>query len=498
MRTLTSIFLTLTLTVVILAGCDAFSNDESGIVTLSGTVVDSADRVGIEDVVVRVSANSDSVAFTNTQGNYQLQFEADSTQDVVLTFSKSGFISTSSVVTVVPERTIEVAPILLVETETGGGGGSDDDDLVRSSGRASNILLESQSSTSIGVRESGSVEVAELIFQATDSLGRAITPENAATINFTFGANPGGEAFIFPPSVTTDENGRAKTNISSGTIAGVVQVIATATVDSRVIRSRPVALAIHGGLPDEEHFAVATETFNVARGLFVFGIETALTAFVGDQYSNPVRPGTAVYFTTSAGIIEGSANTGPLGTGSVSLITGPPVPEDHPTYGPGYLTVSARTADRFNNEITSTIDLLFSGSTNIVFPAGQGGLATGQAYTFFVYDENQNPLAAGTSITVSAEGTNVEAVGNTNVLLTDNLFGDHNFENLGITYGTTRFSFGIAQGPDEDADGNPIPPVVEAVTIRVTSPNGNLERVIFANGAVFSRDESGELVPVLD
>ena len=496
MRTLTSIFLTLTLTVFVLAGCDAFKNDDAGTVTLSGTVVDSNTRIGIEDVVVRISLDSDSVAFTDAQGNYTLRFEADSTQDGTLSFSKSGYISTTSGITVVPERTIEVAPILLVEVESGGG--DDDDDLVRSSGRASNILLETQSATSIGVRESGSVEVAELVFQATDSLGRAITPENATAVNFSFGANPGGEAFIFPPSVTTDENGRAKTNISSGTIAGVVQVIATATVDGRVIRSRPVALSIHGGLPDQEHFAVATETFNVARGLFVFGIPTSITAFVGDQYSNPVRPGTSVYFTTSAGIIEGSANTGPLGTGSVSIITGPPVPEDHPTYGPGYLTVSARTADRFNNEITDTVDLLFSGSTNIVFPAGQGGLAIGQAYTFFVYDENQNPLAGGTSITVTAQGTNVEAVGNTNVQLTDNLFGDHNFENLGITYGTTRFSFGIAQGPQEDADGNPIAPVIEAVTIRVTSPNGNLERVIFANGAVFSRDESGELVPVLN
>ena len=496
MRTLTSILLTLTLTVIVLAGCDAFNNDDSGIVTLSGTVVDSETRVGVEDVVVRSTINSDSVAFTDAQGNYQLQFEADSTQDVSLSFTKSGFISTSTVVTVVPDRTIDVAPILLVEVDTGDG--SDDDPLVRASGKASNILLESQSSTSIGVRESGSVEVAELVFQVTDSLGRPITPENAATINFNFGVNPGGGAFIFPQSVITDENGRAKTNISSGTIAGVVQVIASATVDSRVILSRPVAMAIHGGLPDEQHFDVATQTFNVARGLVVFGIETNITAFVGDQYSNPVRQGTAVYFTTTAGIIEGSANTGPLGTGSVSIITGPPVPTDHPIYGPGYLTVSARTADRFNTEITATIDLLFSGNTNIVFPPGQGALMTGQSYNYFVYDQNQNPLGAGTSITVTAEGTNVEAVGNTNVLLTDNLFGDHNFENLGITYGRTRFSFGIAQGEDVDADGNLIPAVIEAVTIRVTSPNGNLERVIFANGSVFSRDESGDLVPVLD
>ena len=65
-----------------------------------------------------------------------------------------------------------------------------------------------------------------------------------------FGVNPGGEAFIYPQSATTDENGIVTTNVSSGTIAGVVQIIADATVDGRVIRSKPVAIAIHGGLPD--------------------------------------------------------------------------------------------------------------------------------------------------------------------------------------------------------------------------------------------------------
>lgn len=492
MRTFTSIFLTLTLAVIFMAGCDAFSNDESGTVTLSGTVVDSETRVGVEDVLVQVSV-SDSIAFTDAFGQYTLQFEVDSTQDVTLQYSKSGFESTSTDLTVVPDQTVDVTPILIVENEAGGG--ADDDPLVRESGRASNILLLSQSSTSIGVRESGSVEVAELVFQATDSLGRAVVPENAATIRFRFGANPSGEAFIFPEVGVTDENGQVKTNISSGTIAGVVQVIATSTVDSRVIQSKPVALAIHGGLPDNDHFGVASDIFNVARAWDVWGVETNITAFVGDQYSNPVRPNTAVYFTSSAGIIGGSATTGPLGRASVSIISAPPQPV-HPEFGPGYVTITGSTADLNETEITDDALVLFSGSSNIVFPAGQGGLAIGPTYTFFVYDQNQNPLAAGTNITVSAQGTNVESVGNTNVDLTDNLFGDHNFESQGITYGTTRFTFGIAQGEEVDANDQPIPPEIEAVTIRVTSPNGNIERVIFASGAVFSRDESGELIPV--
>jgi len=496
MRTLTSIFLTLTLTIFVLAGCDAFNDDEGGIVTLTGTVVNSLTRVGVEDVIVQVSI-SDSIAITNAQGQYTLQFEADSTQELVLSYSKSGFISTDTEVTIVPERTIDVAPVLFVEVDTGDGDDDDDDPLIRSSGRASNILLDSQSATSIGVRESGSVEVAELVFQATDSLGREITPENAATISFRFGANPSGEAFIFPETATTDENGRVKTNISSGTIAGVVQVIATATVDGRVIQSKPVAIAIHGGLPDEDHFGIAPQVFNVARAWEVWGIETSITAFVGDQYSNPVRQGTVVYFTSSAGIIGGSATTGALGTGSVSIISAPPQP-DHPEFGPGYVTITGSTADRDEVEITDDTVILFSGSTRIVYDSNQPDLDVGPTYTYSVYDQNMNPLAAGTNIQVIAEGTNVVAVGNTNVLLTDNLFGNHNFDNQGITYGITRFTFGIARGPEVNDLNEPIDPEPEAVTIRVTSPNGNLERVIFQNGGVFTRTDSGELIPVLD
>ena len=499
MRTLSSVFITFILAAVILIGCDAFGSDDSGVVTLTGTVVNSITRVGVDDVIVQVSI-SDSIAITNAQGEYTISFEVDSTQEISLGYSKSGFISTNTRVTVVPERTIDVAPLLFAPEGEGGddgSGGGIDDPIIRESGRASNILLFGQSSTTIGVRESGSQEVAELVFQATDSLGRAITPENEITMSFSFGANPSGEAFIFPESAVTDENGRAQTTISSGTIAGVVQVIAEATVDGRIIRSRPIALAIHGGFPDVDHFGVATRVLNVARAYDIWGIENEITAFVGDQYSNPVREGTAVYFTSSAGIIGGSNVTGAQGTASVTIISGPPQP-DHPNLGPGYVLVSASTADINDTEISDDVLVLFSGTSNIVFPGGQGPILVGEPYNFYVYDQNQNPLAAGTSITVSAEGTNVVAVGNTNVQLTDNLYGDHTFETPEETFGITRFTFGVAQGEQVDDMGQLIDAEIEAITIRVTSPNGNIERVIFQSGGIFARDESGELVPVLD
>ena len=475
-----------------IAGCDLFTGEsESGPVTLTGLVINSVSNDPVAEAFVRVLP-MDELTETDAQGRFSLVVDVDSTMDVDITVSKSGFVNQSTSVLAVADRTIEVATIRLEPIEGGTDPTSPGGNV---SGRASNLLLLGQSANSIGVRESGSVEVAELVFQATDSLGRPVTLDNQVTINFSFGVNPGGDAFIFPEAAATNENGEVKTNVSSGLVAGVVQVVASATVDGRTIRSLPVPLTIHGGLPDVQHFGVATARLNVPRAWDFWGTENTITAFVGDQYGNPVRLGTAVYFTTSAGIIEGSAQTGALGTATVSQISGPPQPV-HPEFGNGYAIVTGTTADRNQSEITDDVLVLFSGSSIIVVPA-QGPIFLGNAYEFWVYDQNQNPLAAGTNITVSASGTNVEAFGNTNTTLPDMLFGDHNDPNLPPdvdTFGRTKFNFGYQQGEQVDQDNNLIPPELEAITIRVTGPNGNSERVVLANGAVLKRDENGNLI----
>lgn len=472
------------------AGCDLFSgSSEAGVVTLTGLVVNSVTSDPVEGAFVRVLP-MDELGETDQVGRYRIEVDIDSTMDVSLAVTKSGYVNQTTTVLAVADRTIDVANIRLVplEGDTDSGSGN------RISGSASNLLLLSQTTTSIGVRESGSQEVAELVFQAADSLGRPVNLDNQTTINFRFGANPGGDAFIFPEAAQTNENGEVRTNISSGTVSGVVQIIATAVVGGRTIRSKPVAISIHGGLPHEDHFGVAPQTLNVARAWDIWGVETTVTAFVGDQFGNPVRTGTSVSFTTSAGIVGGSSQTSVDGRAPVQLISGPPQPV-HPEYGNGYVIVTGSTADRGENEISDDAVVLFSGTTQIVVPTGQGPIVKGNAYEFHVYDQNQNPLASGTNISVIAGGTNVEAFGNTDVALSDNLFGDHN-NGIGVTtYGITRFSFGYQQGEETDADGNLIPDQLEAITIRVQSPNGNTERVVLQNGAILKRDEAGKLVP---
>lgn len=491
MRYYISVILTACIISVTLAGCDLFSGgSDSGPVTLTGLVINADTNNPIDEAFVRILP-MDELIETDVNGRYSIVVEVDSTMDVTITASKSGFFNGSRTVLAVADRTIEVATIELVPED--GGSTDPDNPGVNITGKASNLQLISQTSTSIGVRESGSQEVAELVFQATDSLGRPIDLSNQTTVNFSFGANPGGDAFIFPEVAQTNENGEVRTNISSGLVAGVVQVVASTTVDGRNIRSLPVPLTIHGGLPQADHFGVATQRLNVPRAWDFWGTENTITAFVGDQYGNPVREGTSVYFTATAGIIGGSSETGGLGTAPVQQISGPPQPV-HPEFGNGYTIVTASTADRNQNEITDDVLVLFSGSSIIVVPSGQGPILQGNAYEFHVYDQNQNPLGAGTNIIVTANGTNVEAFGNTNTTLPDMLFGDHNNGAGFPTYGSTRFTFGFQQGEQTDQNGDLVPAELEAITIRVTGPNGNAERVVLQNGGVLKRDESGKMV----
>jgi hypothetical protein len=77
----------------------------------------------------------------------------------------------------------------------------------------------------------------------------------------------------------------------------------------------------------------------------------SVSVLVGDRYSNPVRPGTTVYFTTvyngisnyHGGIIQASAQTDNSGNATVTMTT-----EErpaHPDLLPGQFVVTASTVD---------------------------------------------------------------------------------------------------------------------------------------------------------
>lgn len=461
---------------IFIAGCDSFKSDDSGDLTITGFVIDQDDRP-VANATVEVRS-LDEFTTTDETGAYAMTVELDSTSSLTLTGSKAGYSTATSNFVGRAGETVDLTLRLILQGDS-----------PVESGQASNILLSGQSASTIGVTESGSEEVAQLTFQVTDSTGTPITLKNSTTINFAIGQGPGGGEFLFPESVETDNSGLATVNISAGTTAGVVQIVASTTVGGQTIRSLPVAMTIHGGLPDGDHFTLGPEKFNFP-GLLRFGTQNGISVLLGDKWFNPVRPGTAVYFTSSHGVIEGSTLTDGNGQGSVNLLSGNPIPPD------GVSIISASTADENQDEIISQTPVLWSGAPRITLTqTGTSNDPYFRTYDYTVTDGNGNPLSEGTGIAVSASGTKIITSGNVNTLLSDTVF-----LNGGMTYddvlrgpGITEFSFAVVEDPDGEEGENP---ALQQVTIAVSGPNGNLEITYGASGV--STSTEGAVVQQLD
>ena len=465
------------LLVVLVAGCD--TTDDSGVATFSGRVVSASTGNAIESATVRVERTGESTT-TNAQGEFVLDVEVDSSRAPVdLSVFASGYQEASRSVTAFVDQVTPIPDIALVRLGAGGGdgsggdGGGPDDGAEEGSGSAASITLLQRSSEAIGVQSAGADETATLTFVVLDAYGNPVDAEHAVTVNFTIASGPGGGEFLEPASAETNNAGRVQTTISSGTVAGTVQILASATTpDGNVIRSFPVVITITGGLPDLDHFSVAPASRNFP-GYDVFGLTNQVTAFVGDRYGNPVQPGTAVYFTTNAGIIEGSGTTDNLGRTTVELVSALPLSSGTPpaacpdANATGYGTVTARTSNDGQQMIESNTMVLFSAESEIRFGDINANADNGLgSYKFIVSDRFGHPLSPGTTIQVVADGVNVEAVGDVNVELGDYLCPGS---------GMTEFSTSVVQGDEEGEDDLPEPPVLETLTITVRSVNGNIQ-----------------------
>jgi hypothetical protein len=466
-------------------GCDV-GGGGSNEVTLSGRVLDaSSNPVNDALVTFQFTDGSDEAvertAQTDSAGHFSKSLEVDQTVEVVITASKKE-ANVQQVRQVSPDAgpMDDLAFTLSIGSEEN-----------REPGRPTNIILQGQSASAIRVQESGGTSVARLTFQVVDSTGKAIDIDQAVDVNFRFGKQP-GDATLTPSTVTTNGQGQATVNVLSGKTAGVVQLLATTQrPDGTELKSKPVGLAIHGGLPNKCHFSLGPAQFNFP-GLTEFGVSNSINVFVGDKYGNPVVPGTSVYFSTNAGIIGGSAKTGQQGQGEVTLSSANPLPDS------GVATIRAETVgtDDVNtivdpdncpepaetgneNTIFDTIPVLFSGRPEVKVEPDSAELD--QTYTLWVWDaEYHNPLAPGTTIQVEAEGTKVKATGSTEVTLGETAFnaeGDDGFspEDIANEEDLTLFTFRVVEDLEGNESGDP---KIETVTITVSGPNGDLEVVL--------------------
>jgi hypothetical protein len=416
-------------------------------VILSGRVFESVTGSPIDSAVIKVTGITPQiVTYTDSVGKYRVSFGVEVETEVKVIAFKEGYEPDTVAVLAIPGRTVNVPSLLLKRTapET------------PTSGEAASIVLVSQTAKSIGVKGSGSVEAAQMVFEVQDSSGKPVDLAHSVEVSFRIGSGPGGGEFIYPPKARTDAKGRVTANIVSGTKAGVVQIVAESNVGSKTIRSLPVVIVIHGGLPDSAHFSIAPEKLNFP-GYNVFGLRNKITAYVGDKYGNPVKPGTAVYFTTTGGIIEGSALTNEQGQGSVDLISAEPRPV-HPVLGPGYAVITATTADENQRTIKAETIVLFSGIPQITVEPTTFDIPNlgSQVFNYTVSDQNGNPLAGGTTIRVTIDGKDIRALGDLDITIPDTR--DRSW---------TRFSFAI-QDTTSDTVERPV-----LIRISASGPNGS-------------------------
>lgn len=424
-------------------------SDTTKVATITGQVVDGKDGKALAGAIIKIT-DGDIVKGTTsgTDGKFSYNFETNEDKDLSIIVFKAGYFQDTTRIFAIVNSETEVPIFQLQRDESSNAGDF--------SGRGASIYLFSQSQEFIGVKESGSNESALIVFEIRDSSGVVIGENNPVDVSFRFGATPGGGEYLYPSSARSNALGKVSVSLNTGTIAGVSQIIAEAVVDGKPITSKPINITIHGGFPDANHFSIGSDQFNYPYYGILVG-KGKISVLVGDKYSNPVREGTAVYFKSDAGVIEGSALTNKLGVASVLLFSGDPLPND-PVYGPGFFFIHATTINEDEEHITAKTRLLFSGSPVVTLSPRTFTIENGgsQAFTYSVKDINGNPLAPGSSYIIDVK-TGGDAVAN----------GDVNVKMPDVQSGHTDFSFSVV-----DAKAVEVNPSDITVTLIVGGPNG--------------------------
>jgi hypothetical protein len=452
-----------------MVGCN---EDESvasqGECVVSGVCLDASTSAYLADVAVQaqsVSAGTQS-ATTDASGNFRLTFSTDSTGTATFTLKKTGYRDTTFTVTLQPGTVVALTLPLSPKSVVNPGG--------TTSGLAQTITFLGSTAQEVSVYGVGGKETAILGWEVRDSLGLPIDAAHAVQLQFTSTNGPNGGEYISPPAVTTNQVGQAFTTFNAGTKAGVVQVTASTTVGSRQISSSPVRLVINGGFPVQSHFSISAERHNFPALGWV-GKTNSVGVLVGDMYSNPVAPGTAVYFRSSAGVIQPSIFTNKDGFGTVVLYSGNPEPMGTyaaPAYGNGYHFVVARTLGQGGAVVEDSTLILWSGLgelsgvTPTSFDIGNAG---SQSFTFKVADALGHPLAAGTRIGVVATIPPPPTTGQqqNQVIIVFGVNGSIELPDVIMPgSGTTDFSFILKDGTWSITDATPV-----NVSINITGPN---------------------------
>jgi len=459
----------LLLTVAILSlstmftGCNN-TTDLSNLATVTGFVYyyDSANNLSPLPGVLVTAVNVYQQTETASDGSFSFALDIPDEQEITFQASKAGFYSSEVKAFAKRGKQFRAPDITMVvqNSDTSGNGG------VNSGGKsdaAAHVTLLPNQPNHIYVYASGLEESVPINFIVSDANGNAVDDAHKVKVHFSILNGPDGGEYLWPDTMTT-VNGAVSTTLNSGLKAGAVQLDVYFSVDGKVIHSIPVRLSIYGGLPDAAHFSVSAAQINIA-GQVHFGIIDQVTAFVGDKYSNPVAPGTVVYFSSDVGIIDGSAITDDLGRATVKFMSAAPLPVD-----PANNSMASITANTYGD--TSNTQSLVSNAA-VLMSAATGSIQISP--TYFQYDKLNKALLFNYTI-ADVYGNPLVADSRIKVEATDGtVYGDIDFGLLDVRSpgnGTTDFSFTWAPG-----DSLTAPQVYISIKV-LTPPIGNGNRAI--------------------
>lgn len=438
------------------------------IAQIQGKVFDNTTKQPISTSTVYVTSpiGTDSVR-TSADGGYSFSLDLNrlTLLDGSLQVRKNGYRSKTLNFSVLPGNIVYNDVFLDRDTVTG----------VRrdaGTGTAHSIALINLSLNQISVYGVGGMEASILTWEVRDSLGFPIDIDHSDTVRFQIAGVPAfGGAYVSPSDVVTNAAGRVATIVNSGTVAGALQLVAQLRreIDGSVIQSTPILITVNGGLPDQTHFTIAPAQFNFAAYDWE-GRENPITVQVGDRYTNPVKTSTAVYFNTTGGVIVASGFTDATSHATVTLFSGNPRPID-PLLGAGFAHVRASTIGQGGVTVSDSVTVLFSGipiisnvsPTTFAVPRGQAS----PPINFNVADENGNPLAPGTVISVGVQYSPPPS-GSVAIVATGDIatiLGDTQARGTGIT----QFSIRVV---DQSPNGGSLYSVDVGIVISVSGPNG--------------------------
>jgi hypothetical protein len=446
------------------------SGDETVIV--AGQVIESATGNAVSNAVVQITQPADlqKTARTDSAGNFSFEVDpGDEAVDVTLQISKGNYQTATTNLTLTSDADVDDLVIQLQSTSDGGGDDGDDTVGGEAGGPAS-LELQSISSSSIAIKNTGGDEESKFTFVVKDSAGRPV--DQGYEVDFSILKGPGGGERINPETGITNSEGTVSSAIASGDSAGVVKI--EASVDRPnfgiTIQSTPVLVAIGNGFPESDNFRVAPVKTNFEAWNIIASSQSSvepniIVASLGDYRNNPVLPGTAVDFTTTAGNITATAVTDENGIALAELRQDGSTPTNNPR-GVGFATVTARTVDINDNYITAETDVLFTSRnpTITLTPTPFSIPSNGsESFTLTVTDVNGYPVAAGSTIEVQVG----EGLGSTFTGIT---LGDY------VSAGAGRTEFGFTVSDVDDQNSNQ---VNTSITVTVTLPSGDAKSVTF-------------------